>query len=247
MNRSPTSQHRLKAGKSLEHDNELQDGCKRYSRASERVQARPRAERRQANAERTTCFEWLMPIGRKTDAPHRRIVLLGKIQEEQALLIVDKTQFDSNEMSNFVASLADVSDLGSNDIYTWLVGNTRPTETSKDLKMTLLCPCTAVVGVQLNVGQQAALICITAHQEARAARVSLGARDARAVCFCRRPFHGVDSSAALAMVRLRRFETSSHHTELSPGYGTFLPRRAKARRSSTMTQTRRVALSLHLT
>jgi len=46
----------------------------------------------------------------QTDASHRRVVLLGNIKEQQALLIVEKSQFEASLLGNLAGSLEDVKD-----------------------------------------------------------------------------------------------------------------------------------------
>ncbi|KAI9713165.1 MAG: hypothetical protein M1820_001150 [Bogoriella megaspora] len=81
-----------------------------------------------------------------TDSSGNRIILLGNIDSEAALLLAERAAFSNNEnfLAQFAASLEDVKNLGNNDIYNWLLassGSHGLQEQPADLKLTLIYPC----------------------------------------------------------------------------------------------------------
>ncbi|MCJ1472316.1 hypothetical protein MMC13_000963 [Lambiella insularis] len=78
------------------------------------------------------------------DQAGRRITLLGSISSQPALLTMERAALP-NEPSTFAtlhSSLANVANLGANDIYAWYTANLRPSAAAPDLKLNLIYPCT---------------------------------------------------------------------------------------------------------
>lgn len=79
------------------------------------------------------------------DQNGKRVTLLGKIGDEQALLVVERAAFPSDEKSleAFHALLSNIKNLGDNDIYRWYLASTgRSEQAPPDLKLNLIYPCT---------------------------------------------------------------------------------------------------------
>ncbi|KAK8191804.1 HIT-like domain-containing protein [Phyllosticta capitalensis] len=82
------------------------------------------------------------------DQAGRRISLLGSIQSKPAILIAERAAFsiEANHLENFNASVANVKNLGANDIYFWFLGRAASDSNSSnqpaDLKLNLIYPCT---------------------------------------------------------------------------------------------------------
>lgn len=64
--------------------------------------------------------------------------LLGKIDSEHAIIIAEKTAFDSS--AHFLTTVKDLKLLGHNDIYHWFLGS--QTSAHPDVKFTLIYPAT---------------------------------------------------------------------------------------------------------
>jgi len=84
------------------------------------------------------------------DQGGRRIILQGTISGEPALLLAERSAFDTNlnYLKSFSRLLAHVQNLGDNDIYKWYLANSLPDNsldqpTPPDLKINLIYPCTA--------------------------------------------------------------------------------------------------------
>ncbi|MCJ1301691.1 hypothetical protein MMC08_004492 [Hypocenomyce scalaris] len=79
------------------------------------------------------------------DQGGRRITLLGAIDSSPALLTAERAAFpsDAAELKAFHVSLANINNLGANDIYHWYLASARPLEAApSDLKLNLIYPCT---------------------------------------------------------------------------------------------------------
>ncbi|KAF2396666.1 putative mRNA decapping hydrolase [Trichodelitschia bisporula] len=83
------------------------------------------------------------------DQAGRRVVLLGSIDDVPALLIAERAPFaaDPEHLSSFASSLANVTNLGNNDIYKWYLASSSSASASADsqppdLKINLFHPCT---------------------------------------------------------------------------------------------------------
>ncbi|KAK8212026.1 HIT-like domain-containing protein [Phyllosticta capitalensis] len=82
------------------------------------------------------------------DQAGRRISLLGSIQSKPAIFIAERAAFsiEANHLENFNASVANVKNLGANDIYFWFLGRAASDSNSSnqpaDLKLNLIYPCT---------------------------------------------------------------------------------------------------------
>ncbi|GAM90174.1 hypothetical protein ANO11243_082140 [Dothideomycetidae sp. 11243] len=79
------------------------------------------------------------------DSQGRRIILLGKIASQPALLTIERAAFSTStaHLSTFVSSLTDVQNLGDNDIYRWyLARSNNSASLPHDLKVNLIYPCT---------------------------------------------------------------------------------------------------------
>lgn len=74
--------------------------------------------------------------------------MLGSIQSKPAILIAERAAFsiEANHLENFNASVANVKNLGANDIYFWFLGRAASDSNSSnqpaDLKLNLIYPCT---------------------------------------------------------------------------------------------------------
>lgn len=83
------------------------------------------------------------------DQGGRRIVLKGTIDDKDAILLVERAAFatEDSQLQAFLSSIDDVRNLGDNDIYRWYmastaaVGNPDSTEAIPDLKLNLIFPC----------------------------------------------------------------------------------------------------------
>ncbi|EOD48222.1 putative mrna decapping protein [Neofusicoccum parvum UCRNP2] len=81
------------------------------------------------------------------DQAGRRIVLLGSIQSKPALLLAERAAFsvDPVHLESFSSSLANIKNLGANDIYFWYLAATaagsQHSTQPPDLKLNLICPC----------------------------------------------------------------------------------------------------------
>ncbi|PGH26851.1 hypothetical protein AJ80_01432 [Polytolypa hystricis UAMH7299] len=79
------------------------------------------------------------------DQHDRRISVLGSIDDSPALLIVERAAFvsDLGSLKAFHAALANIANLGANDIYRWYLASTGQNHVSPpDLKINLIWPCT---------------------------------------------------------------------------------------------------------
>ncbi|MCJ1436543.1 hypothetical protein MMC27_005922 [Xylographa pallens] len=78
------------------------------------------------------------------DQAGRRITLLGSISSQPALLTMERAAFpsDPSTLSTFHSALANVANLGANDIYAWYLANLSPIASAPDLKLNLVYPCT---------------------------------------------------------------------------------------------------------
>ncbi|KAL8752058.1 MAG: hypothetical protein Q9199_006008 [Rusavskia elegans] len=79
------------------------------------------------------------------DQGGRRITLLGSIADKPTLLTAERAAFPSDikTLEAFHRNLADVKNLGTNDIYHWYLGSVGHGEDSPpDLKLNLISPCT---------------------------------------------------------------------------------------------------------
>lgn len=83
-----------------------------------------------------------------SDQGGRRIVLLGSISSEPALLLAERAAFstDTAYLTSFPRLVTHVNNLGENDIYHWFMANSLPDgtldqPTPPDLKINLIFPC----------------------------------------------------------------------------------------------------------
>lgn len=83
----------------------------------------------------------------KTDSQGRRIILQGTIRGEPALLIAERGAFSEEHeyLSSFPRLISNIENLGDNDIYRWYLANSSDPSGAAppDLKINLICPCTA--------------------------------------------------------------------------------------------------------
>ncbi|KAK1543826.1 scavenger mRNA decapping enzyme [Colletotrichum paranaense] len=82
------------------------------------------------------------------DQAGRRTSLLGTIDSNPALLILERAPFpaDPSYLAATPTTLSSITNLGANDIYHWYLANTSSTSTDTslaDLKINLIYPCTA--------------------------------------------------------------------------------------------------------
>ncbi|KAF2708886.1 scavenger mRNA decapping enzyme [Pleomassaria siparia CBS 279.74] len=85
-------------------------------------------------------FERLLNL----DQAGRRISLLGNIDSEPGILLLERAAFptDANHLSTLPTSLVDIKNLGANDIYSWFLASSPPTPSTPNLKLNLIYPCT---------------------------------------------------------------------------------------------------------
>lgn len=79
------------------------------------------------------------------DQGGRRVSLLGSINGMQALLTAERAAFPSDvkTLEAFHAALAEVKNIGDNDIYRWYLASSGTTPAAPpDLKLNLIYPCT---------------------------------------------------------------------------------------------------------
>ncbi|ERF74312.1 hypothetical protein EPUS_01999 [Endocarpon pusillum Z07020] len=86
------------------------------------------------------------------DQNGRRISLLGSINEEPALISLERAAFptDPGVIRTFLAGISNTTNLGSNDIYRWYMASHEPPKSVSgnadrsppDLKINLIYPCT---------------------------------------------------------------------------------------------------------
>lgn len=84
------------------------------------------------------------------DEAGRRSILLGKISNEPALLILERAPFPSSTayLSQIPFTLQTLKNLGVNDVYFWYLATSTPYSTTEpagefaDLKINLIYPCT---------------------------------------------------------------------------------------------------------
>lgn len=79
------------------------------------------------------------------DQAGRRISLLGTIDSQPALLLAERAAFatDPDHLSTFPTSLSSIKNLGANDIYSWFLASSSPSDGQPpDLKLNLIYPCT---------------------------------------------------------------------------------------------------------
>ncbi|KAL4800011.1 HIT-like domain-containing protein [Aspergillus venezuelensis] len=85
----------------------------------------------------------------KQDQNGRRIVLLGTIDDQQGLLIAERTAFATETLAvlkAFHSSITRINNLGDNDIYRWYLASSgidTDGHPSHDLKLNVIWPCTA--------------------------------------------------------------------------------------------------------
>jgi m7GpppX diphosphatase len=76
--------------------------------------------------------------------PHaKRIILLGNVNLEQGILLVERTAFTESRYSfaNLCSELTNLANIGTNDIYHWFLAS--PSAPSlNEIKLTLIHPCT---------------------------------------------------------------------------------------------------------
>lgn len=80
-----------------------------------------------------------------SDQAGRRITLLGSIASSPALLTVERAAFpsDPETLRAFHSAIANVKNLGDNDIYKWYLACSGTTgDAAADLKLNLIYPCT---------------------------------------------------------------------------------------------------------
>ena len=79
------------------------------------------------------------------DQADRRITLLGTINSQSALLILERAALPSSPetIAALHSTLTNVNNLGANDIYAWYLANIQPSISAPDLKINLIYPCTA--------------------------------------------------------------------------------------------------------
>ena len=90
-------------------------------------------------------FQSLLQADKRIDQAGRRITLLGTIDDSHALLTVERGAFPSDRevLRAFHAALANIKNLGDNDIYRWYEASSGVLdEASTDLKLNLIYPCT---------------------------------------------------------------------------------------------------------
>ncbi|KAL4964675.1 putative mRNA decapping hydrolase [Aspergillus stella-maris] len=84
----------------------------------------------------------------KQDQNGRRIVLLGTIDNQQGLLIAERTAFATESLAvlkAFHSSITRINNLGDNDIYRWYLASSgidADGHPSHDLKLNVIWPCT---------------------------------------------------------------------------------------------------------
>ncbi|KAF2816240.1 scavenger mRNA decapping enzyme [Mytilinidion resinicola] len=84
------------------------------------------------------------------DQAGRRIVLYGSIASKPAILLAERAAFasDLGHLTTLASSLANITNLGANDIYSWFLAsstsssNSEATSQPPDLKLNLIYPCT---------------------------------------------------------------------------------------------------------
>ncbi|KAF2083550.1 putative mRNA decapping hydrolase [Saccharata proteae CBS 121410] len=79
------------------------------------------------------------------DQAGRRIVLLGTIKSQPAILLAERAAFstETQHISAFSQSLSRIENLGANDIYSWFLASTAAgSQQPPDLKINLIYPCT---------------------------------------------------------------------------------------------------------
>jgi len=81
-----------------------------------------------------------------SDQAGRRISLYGTIDSQPALFIAERAAFDTSEqnLTSFSTSLRNIKNLGANDIYSWFLANSNPSDDQPppDFKLNLIYPCT---------------------------------------------------------------------------------------------------------
>jgi m7GpppX diphosphatase len=81
----------------------------------------------------------------KQDQAGRRIVLVGSIASQPALLIAERAAFPSGDdqtvLSTLATTLRTLKNLGANDIYAWFLASSGGGQ-PPDLKLNLIYPCT---------------------------------------------------------------------------------------------------------
>ncbi|KAL2070762.1 hypothetical protein VTL71DRAFT_13788 [Oculimacula yallundae] len=86
----------------------------------------------------------------KQDEAGRRTIVLGKVHDKPALLVLERAPFPSSEtyLSQIPSTLHTLKNLGANDVYFWYLATSTPYSTSSpaeefaDLKINLIYPCT---------------------------------------------------------------------------------------------------------
>lgn len=76
------------------------------------------------------------------------MALLGSIRSEQAILLIERAAFDlrDDQLRSLLTSLTAIENLQANDIYHWYMASIHEGEQGenrKDVKLTLIYPCTA--------------------------------------------------------------------------------------------------------
>jgi len=79
----------------------------------------------------------------RSDPAARRIVLLGKIDDQPGIALVERPALPSDEqvVGQLVSTLSSLNALSTNDIYAWYLAKSG-TEAPPDLKINLIWPCT---------------------------------------------------------------------------------------------------------
>ncbi|KAI8279753.1 m7GpppX diphosphatase [Colletotrichum sp. SAR11_240] len=112
----------------------------------------------------------------QTDQAGRRTSLLGTIDAQPALLILERAPFptDPSYLAATPTTLSSIANLGANDVYHWYLANTastsdKPDPSLADLKINLIYPCTAT-HVKKYSKQGVRLVTETPHIYASAVR-----------------------------------------------------------------------------
>jgi m7GpppX diphosphatase len=81
----------------------------------------------------------------KLDQAGRRISLLGTIDSQPAILLIERAAFstDTPHLTTLPALLTNIKNLGANDIYSWFLASFPSTSSTPDLKLNLIYPCTS--------------------------------------------------------------------------------------------------------
>jgi m7GpppX diphosphatase len=79
-----------------------------------------------------------------SDQSGRRLTLLGSINTQPTLLIIERSALpsDPSTVTTLLSSLTNTTNLGANDIYRWYLSTLHPTPSLPSLKLNLIHPCT---------------------------------------------------------------------------------------------------------